>query len=195
LLIRAHFGQVAPRDLFGAGFFYLGRKSLDVQRWLNDEAYEHAVIGDVQHGNEGHRRVHRHRHTDTNRHDDHIRSFCIDVEQPIPWDVFKQWYEELAEKKGGSLLRVKGIVDVAGEAVPFMIHCVQATQHEPTPLTSWPDENRRSRIVFITHDLPREEIEADLRGGLRWFQPRINSGQAFESTSPPDNAAAGRWLS
>jgi G3E family GTPase len=30
-------------------------------------------------------------------------------------------------------------------------------------LAAWPDEDRRSRLVFITRDLDRAELEATLR--------------------------------
>jgi G3E family GTPase len=34
--------------------------------------------------------------------------------------------------------------------------------HDPAELAEWPDEDRRSRIVFITHDLDRSVIEEKL---------------------------------
>jgi hypothetical protein len=42
------------------------------------------------------------------------------------------------------------------------VHAVQRIVHEPVFLPAWPDGERRSRLVFITRDLPREEIERTL---------------------------------
>lgn len=86
-------------------------------------------------------------------------SFCIVLDEPVEWTALKAWYEELAEIHGDRVLRVKGIVNVRGESQPFAVHCVQSTQHAPARLPSWPDEDRRSRIVFITQNLGREEVE------------------------------------
>ena len=43
-----------------------------------------------------------------------------------------------------------------------MIHGVQHIFHPPVELDAWPDEDRRSRLVFITRDIPRESLESVL---------------------------------
>ena len=43
-----------------------------------------------------------------------------------------------------------------------MIQAVQHMFHAPSELPEWPDDDRRTRIVFITRDLPRAEIERTL---------------------------------
>jgi G3E family GTPase len=55
---------------------------------------------------------------------------------------------------GPKLLRLKGIVKLAetpGE--PLVIHGVQHVMHPAVRLESWPDADRRTRIVLITRDL------------------------------------------
>ena len=67
----------------------------------------------------------------------------------------------LARERGADLLRVKGIVSFADR--PERPAVVQAAQHAmfaPEWLDDWPDEDRRSRLVFIVHDIPRDEILA-----------------------------------
>jgi hypothetical protein len=39
---------------------------------------------------------------------------------------------------------------------------VQHLFHPPVLLPAWPSEDHRTRIVFITRDLPRETIEQSL---------------------------------
>jgi G3E family GTPase len=60
---------------------------------------------------------------------------------------------------GPKLLRLKGIVKIAEDPdVPVVIHGVQHVMHPPARLERWPDEDRRTRIVLITRDLPAEEV-------------------------------------
>jgi G3E family GTPase len=65
----------------------------------------------------------------------------------------------LARERGNDLLRVKGIVRFADR--PERPAVVQAAQHamfSPEWLDEWPDEDRRSRLVFVVHEIPRAEI-------------------------------------
>ena len=55
---------------------------------------------------------------------------------------------------------MKGVLDVVGETQPLVIHGVHRTFHLPTLLARWPDNERRSRLVFITRDLDRATVEA-----------------------------------
>ena len=185
-MIAASFGRVSPRELFGRGFFDAEAKSAEVRRWLNAESYPQEDAHHADH------ETHEHAAVDVNRHDERIAAFVVTLDAPLDWKAFTSWYEDLAEKKGDFILRVKGIVAIAGEEAPYAIHCVQSTQHEPTRLADWPDEDRRSRIVFITRDLPREALEPELRR-------RLATGEASRGTGPARAGKAGpreksRWL-
>jgi G3E family GTPase len=61
---------------------------------------------------------------------------------------------------------VKGVVHVAGEAEPVAIHGVHHVFHPPQRVAHM-DEERRSRVVFITKDLPREAVEAEWRRAVQ----------------------------
>jgi G3E family GTPase len=50
---------------------------------------------------------------------------------------------------GDALLRVKGVVALAGQAQPIAIHGVQHLFHPPRRLSAWPAGVTRSTIVFI----------------------------------------------
>ena len=52
---------------------------------------------------------------------------------------------------------MKSILNVKGE--PIVVHAVQQVFHEPQALTAWPDDDHRSRIVFITRGLTRDVVE------------------------------------
>jgi G3E family GTPase len=140
-------GDIDPALLFDSGPFDPSGKSDKVQTWLNAEAHDHG---------QGH---HHHRH-DRSRHDAHIGSFCLTFEEPLDWDLFNRWLMAVRATWGDRLLRVKGVLNVAGESQPLVIHGVHRTFHPPTLLARWPGDDRRSRLVFITRDLDRAEVEA-----------------------------------
>ena len=66
----------------------------------------------------------------------------------------------LTALRGPDLLRVKGLVSVAGVRGPVVVQAVQHVAHRPVELEDWPDDDHRSRLVFITRDLPRATVEA-----------------------------------
>ena len=160
-IVRAEFGAIHPDALFDTGLYDPATKSLDVQRWLRDEAYE-----DDDHDHDHHHHHHRH---DVNRHDDSIRAYCLRYDEPLPWEPFVGWIRTLIATHGEKLLRIKGIVNVAGQDKPIAIHGVQHLFHDPAQLPDWPDGDTRSRIVFITQDLARETVERileDMKAGM-----------------------------
>ena len=65
--------------------------------------------------------------------------------------------------RGEDVLRVKGLLDVGG-AGPVVLNGVQHIIHPPEHLEGWPDEDRRSRIIFITKRIHPEELLASLEG-------------------------------
>ena len=143
-------GVVDPVRLFNIGFYDPATKSVDVRRWLRDEAFEN---GDV----------HEHEHVDVNRHDDRIRAFCITRERPISWAALSAWLDGLGTMRGEDLLRLKAIVALSDRPdQPVVLHGVQPLFHPPVLLPEWPSEDHRTRMVFITRDLPRQAIEATL---------------------------------
>ena len=147
-------GAIDSALLFNIGFYDPTTKSLDVRRWLRDESFEGDHGQDVGHG---------HEHPDVNRHDDRIRAFCITREQPISWAALSTWLDGLAAMRGDDLLRLKAIVALSDRPdQPVVLHGVQHLFHPPVLLPEWPSEDRRTRMVFITRDLPRETIETAL---------------------------------
>ncbi|MBV9964927.1 MAG: GTP-binding protein [Alphaproteobacteria bacterium] len=149
--LRSVQGMVDPSELFGLGLFDPQRKSVEVQRWLNDEAIAAAQ--------DDHEDGHAHHH-DVNRHDARIRAFCITRDKPISWSALSGWLDALASMRGDDLLRLKAIVAIAEKPdQPVVLHGVQHLFHPPVLLPAWPSEDRRTRIVFITRDLAQQAVE------------------------------------
>ncbi|MEA3124889.1 MAG: hypothetical protein QOD67_1908 [Caballeronia sp.] len=89
-----------------------------------------------------------------------IVSFCMQIDEPIDWQVFTIWFTMLLNRHGDRILRVKGLLSIAGCAQPAVLHAVQHLVHPVLHLEVWPDARRRSTLVFITEGLARDIVEA-----------------------------------
>ncbi|MEM9838895.1 MAG: GTP-binding protein [Pseudomonadota bacterium] len=141
-------GVVDPASIGGAGLYHPETKSIDVQNWLKEEAYAE---------------VHGFRDLDDNRHDANINAVCLTMDKPVDEASVDRWLEELHTLKAADLLRVKAIMNVKDAPGPFVVHGVQHVIHPIDALCAWPSKDRRSRIVFITRNISRAELEATLR--------------------------------
>jgi G3E family GTPase len=93
-------------------------------------------------------------------HDDRIRAWCIVRDAPIRAVALTLFLEALADNCGPDLLRMKGIVAIAESPDrPAVVHGVQHVFHPPAWLDRWPSSDRRTRLVFITRDIPRAWLE------------------------------------
>ena len=134
-------GEIDPAVFLRGNVYDPRTKAPDVERWLKASAHAAHDPGHDQ---------------DVNRHDRHIRAFGLYHDRPIRRAGLIMWLDMLASLRGANLLRVKGVLNVEGD--PVVIHAVQTVVHEPVVLDAWPTDDRRSRLVFITRDIGREEI-------------------------------------
>src|SRR5512141_375401 len=93
-------------------------------------------------------------------HSDGIGSFVLTESTSMPWPAFAKAMDTLMALRGPDLLRVKGFLDVEGCQGPVVVQFVQHLAHPPVELNAWPDNNRQSRVVFITRNIS----EAQVRG-------------------------------
>ncbi|HEY2754807.1 MAG TPA: GTP-binding protein [Pseudolabrys sp.] len=157
-------GEATVERILNSGLFDPDRKIPDVKRWLAAEAYADAQTahGHHHHGHNHHHdhgHDHDHQNLDRNRHDEHIGSFVLTADQPIPGGTLEMFLELLRANYGAQLLRLKGIVKLAEMPdTPLVVHGVQHVFHPPARLPRWPDDDHRTRLVFITRDLPERTI-------------------------------------
>lgn len=102
-----------------------------------------------------------------NRHDARIRALCLHFDQPLNWAGLASWLEMMSVTQGERMLRMKAVLNLAGEAGPVVLHGVQHSFHAPRRLAGWPaGDDRSSRLVFILRDLDPEVVERGLRAFL-----------------------------
>ena len=155
-ILDAAKGEATPEHLLNCGLYDPERKIPDVKRWLAEEAYAEPH---AHHHGHDHEHGHGHRHLDRNRHDDHIASFVLTTDRPIAAGTLDMFLELLRANYGAQLLRVKGIVKLAEMPdTPVVVHGVQHVFHPTARLERWPDDDHRSRLVFITRDLPERTV-------------------------------------
>lgn len=99
----------------------------------------------------------------TMRHTADVEAFSLVVDRPIDWTAFGLWLSMLLHRHGERILRVKGLLNVEGSATPVAIHGVQHLVHVPRHLAAWPDDDRRSRIVFIVRGLDPGLVRRSMR--------------------------------
>ncbi|VVN79868.1 putative GTP-binding protein YjiA [Pseudomonas fluorescens] len=97
-------------------------------------------------------------------HTSENQSFVVRFTQEVPWFGFSLVMGNLLRQYRNHLLRVKGLMLVAGDPRPLVVQCVQDVAYPVVRLPAWPKEGEFadgcSRLVFITRGLLKEEIES-----------------------------------
>ena len=60
--------------------------------------------------------------------------------------------------RGADVLRVKGLLNVAGCRGPVAVQFLQHVAHAPVELQAWPDGERASRLAFVTRDIEEAAV-------------------------------------
>ncbi len=176
-MLDAARGEAVPAALFGRGFDPT-KKIDDVAGWLAAAAdddhsdHDHPMPGDGQDG------------ADVNRHDASIRAFALTTDRPVRSSALELFLDLLRSAHGPKLLRVKGLVHVEETPDrPVLLHGVQHVFHPPVLLPAWPDEDRRTRLVFITRDLEESFVKGlwEALAGV----PRIDTPDAAALADNP----------
>ena len=152
-------GELDPEQLLTEDIYSPDAKRAEIDRWLGGHGGE---VGPADGPDNGH------------RHDSGIASFCLWFDGALDWTAFGIWMTMLLSRHGENVLRIKGMLNIAGVADPVLVNGVQHVVHPPTHLDGWPDADRRSRIVFIVRGIAQERIEASLAA----FNALANSATA-----------------
>lgn len=150
----------AVAALLTAAGFDAADPTADPRPWLNLGAYQKAAHS---HDECGH-------HVECGHDHDHdpeghglrskgIESFVLTRDAPLTRDELQFLLDGISQNLGAGLLRVKGLVNVAEEpGKPAVIQGAQHLLHTMTWLNDWPDDDRRTRVVFITQGIHRDKL-------------------------------------
>ncbi len=147
-IIKSSFGDVSISNLINLGAYDPFSKSRDVKEWLAVESM-----------NSHHDHDHDHHHVNVNRHDENIEAFSMTCDKPVNMMAFGLFKDLLMAQMGPDLLRIKGIINIEGKDRPAVIHGVQHIFHPVHWLDKWPDCDRQTKLVFITRNVKKEQIE------------------------------------
>ena len=164
-MIAAASPELDPVDLLIADIHDRQSKSREVERWMRS-------AGDAAAAGDGHA-----------PHPSAIAATSFTFDEALDWTAFGVWMSMLLHRHGDRVLRMKGLLNVAGVPGPVLVNGVQHLVHPPAHLDRWPDEDRRSRIVVISSGLDRRVIERSLQAFNALASP---------PPAPADHAAAGR---
>ena len=150
--IRAVSAAVEPAAIIDCGLRD-GDASPAVLRWLAEDAVRTA-------GRSPAYTSVRSRAADPLRHDEAVRAFVVSLEAPVAWGDFSASLDALQTRYGPQLLRIKGLVHVRGESAPRVVQGVHHLRYPEVALPDWPDDDRRTRLVFIVRELDQAFVEA-----------------------------------
>jgi G3E family GTPase len=94
------------------------------------------------------------------RHGDDIASVVLRCDHPVAWTSLQLWLESVLSLRGGDVLRLKGLVRVAGEDRLVVLQGVHHVLHPPVFLTRQAADAGETRIVLITRWLSAAGLRA-----------------------------------
>lgn len=140
-------GDAAADDVFGVQPELSG-----AARWLHAEPHDH--------------HTHDHHTHDDFRHAGGIGSTVLRHDGQLPWPLLRLWLDSLLSVRGEDVLRLKGIVHLAGHDRPVVL---QGVHHVLHPLASLPPSApvpEESQIVVIGQRLSPEGLRASFAAAL-----------------------------
>ncbi len=151
-------GELDPSAIQNLGLWNAATQSLDVTRWLKPQRYQPARAGTLG----GKPAV--------ALHDARIQAFSVMLDAPLDRHGLQSALSMLTSFRAENLLRFKAIVNLQDEAQPVVLHGVQHVLYPEVRLDAWPDDDHRSRFVFIVRDLDPEfvaKLLTDFSGAAR----------------------------
>jgi len=151
-------GEIDPAVIQNLGLWNAETHSLEVVRWLKQTRYQPASAGKLG------------AKAQTEMHDTRIQAFSVVLDAPLDRYGLQSALNMLTSFRAENLLRFKAIVNLQGEANPVVLHGIQHVLYPEVQLDAWPDDDHRSRFVFIVRDLDPEfvaKLLADFSGAAR----------------------------
>ncbi|QOZ24047.1 GTP-binding protein [Bradyrhizobium sp. CCBAU 51753] len=94
-------------------------------------------------------------------HDDSIASLSLVADRPMNPETFIPWINDVAQRYGTDILRMKGIIALANDDRRFVVQGVHMLIEGGSQRAWKNDEARQTRLVIIGRDLPRDVLKHD----------------------------------
>jgi G3E family GTPase len=187
-IAEVDWSSAAVAKLLSFPGFDMADPQADPRPWLNVQAYQEPADGHDTCGEDHHHHEHDRARPAHSHHLERkgIETFVLTRESPLMREEVQFLLDGIAQNLGAGLLRVKGLVNVAEEpGRPAVIQGAQHLLHTMTWLDRWPDNDHRTRIVFITQGIPRDNLKdiIDLldRVSSRTFKARARGQKAQQA--------------
>jgi G3E family GTPase len=96
----------------------------------------------------------------SHHHDSEISSIGLEDHRPLDPNKLNDWLSYLLQSRGQDILRMKGVLNINGEARRYVFHGVHMV-YDGQLERPWPAGAARvSRLIFIGRQLDRGELEA-----------------------------------
>jgi G3E family GTPase len=86
-------------------------------------------------------------------HLDRIQSVALTADVALSWPVFDGWLRGIRLEYAEQILRLKGLLNVAGAPGLIAVQGVHHVLHAPVELARCDGDSQRSRLVFIVEDM------------------------------------------
>jgi G3E family GTPase len=87
-------------------------------------------------------------------------AFTLTDDAPLDWNAFSRFVATLVALRGADLLHVKGTLNVKGCQGPVVVQYLQHLAHRPVEFQAWPDEDRASRLTFVTRNMDERVVRS-----------------------------------
>ena len=96
-------------------------------------------------------------------HGTRFTTFQVRWDEVVDWSQLEAWLEGLLSARGEDILRIKGIVNVAGESRPTVLQSGQHSAYAPMQLIGWPGGEPYSELTFIAQNFSQAAAYNSLR--------------------------------
>ncbi len=144
-------GEIDPALLFSSSFLQPGSAVSPIAEWVQRH-------GAMPHGHD---------------HGAEAVALSLLAEVPLQWPGFDRWLRGVRTTHADALLRVKGILAIAGRPRPVVIQGVHHVLHPPAELAAWPGGDHRSRLVVIVRGAA---LAAEIEAGWQAVLPELTKG-------------------
>ena len=153
-VIKSDKNSLPVSRLLGLNDYNPQNKDWRVREWLEIEKNKTS-----NHLHNHHEHAHHQHDRNVNLHRDGIETFAMVSIQPVSMTSVNFFLELLMSQMGECILRIKGILNIKGENRPAVIHGVQHIFHPLEWLEKWPSNDKKSRLVFITKNINKKNID------------------------------------